>query len=295
MTLGNALRRGKHYGMLGRKATARGARTVIDGAYRVAGRARPYRFSVERHRDKYGSLPRMYFLHRSAPHSTAAAQDVPRRIFCFWTGDNDLTPGRTTGLREIERHQEGLEVILITPHNLTHWVADEHPLHPSFAHLSLVHRSDYLRAYFMAVHGGGYTDIKTPRHPWQSAFDRITEDPELWLVGYPERSSRSCGGDDHTKLGRDIHRRYGSLVGFGAFIMRGGTPFAWEWLQEIERRLDYYSAELGQNPGNTWGDNPDYPLRWIEIGSDVFHPLQLKYLDHVRQDDHVLPRLEGHR
>lgn len=217
----DVLRRGKHLGLLAGKATTRRAREVIDTGYRMADRARPYTFSVERHLDKYNDLARMYFLNRSSPIHQEIQEAVPRRIFCFWTGENDLTPGRKDGLNEIRRVQDGMEIILVTPANLSTWISDDHPLHPSYDQLSLVHRSDYLRAYFMAIHGGGYTDIKTPLNSWHSGFLRMDKEPHCWILGYPQRSSRSCGGDDHTKLGRDIHRRYGSLVGFGAFIMRG--------------------------------------------------------------------------
>lgn len=289
----HALRKVKHRAFLTRRAVSRTARRSIDTGYRVYDRALPYRFDPETHRDRYGSYPRMYFLHRYAPQYERIQEEVPRRIFAFWTGENALSANRERCLREMRQVHDDLEIVLVTPENLNSWVLEEFPLHPAYRHLSLIHRSDYLRAYFMAHHGGGYADIKTPTHSWSAAFDALQASPDTWLAGYPERSSRSCGGDDYTRLGRDIHRHYGSLVGFGGFIMRGRTPFGYEWMQELNRRLDYFHEELAQHPGGVWGDTPGYPLRWVDVGSDVFHPLQLKYLQHVTQREDILPVLAG--
>ncbi len=269
-------------------------RRTIDLGYRTQSAIRPYHFDLDRHRDAYGDVPRMYFLHRSAPDRPQRSKTVRQRIFCFWTGDNALTPGRKRGLQALRSSQPDTEVVLVTARTLKDWILPDHPLHVCYESLSLVHRSDYLRAYFMAYFGGGYTDIKRPTGNWLQRFEMF-RDPTVWLAGYAEKSSRSCGGDDHTKLGQDIHRNYGRLVSISAFIMRSGTPFACEWLQEVERRLDYYQEDLLQHPGGTWGDEPGYPLRWIEIGSDVYHPLQLKCLEHVRRSQALLPVLEGHR
>ena len=54
----------------------------------------------------------------------------------------------------------GVKVILITPNNLDKYILKDYPLHKSYKYLSEVHKSDYLRTYFMHHYGGGYTDIK---------------------------------------------------------------------------------------------------------------------------------------
>lgn len=61
--------------------------------------------------------------------------------------------------------QKTIPFHLITLDSLPPWIDPEIPLHPSFDHLSTIHRSDYLRCYFMHVHGGGYTDIKQSPTP----------------------------------------------------------------------------------------------------------------------------------
>lgn len=288
------LRAAKHKLWLASKRLRGRKVAVIDRAYRHYDRLVPYTFSIESHRDRYGALPRLYFLHRDPPNELAGVlEPAPRRIFCFWTGSNPLSEARRQALKDLS--ETGAIVELITPANLPAWILSDHPLHPRYEQLSLNHRSDYLRAYFMLHHGGGYSDIKSPLGNWMEAFDLLDESDESWLVGYPELSSRSCGGDDHTALGRDIHRRFARLAGIACIIMKPRTPFAAEWVREIERRLDYYDEELAHHPGGMWGEGPGYPLRWIELGSDIYHPLQLKYHQHVLQSRALLPAFGGQR
>lgn len=58
-------------------------------------------------------------------------------------------------------------IVLITPNNLANYVKE--PLHEAFSYLSLTHKADYLRCYFMHYFGGGYTDIKAHFKSWQGA------------------------------------------------------------------------------------------------------------------------------
>jgi hypothetical protein len=277
-----------------RKRARRRYITARDVAFAAYDRRFPYSLDVERHRDSWGNMPRMYFLHRDPPPGTDTSRPAPDTIFCLWTGDNPMTPAREAGLASIRAHNPDLEVVLVTPQNLHEYIRPERPLHRAYENLSLNHRSDYLRAYVMHHFGGGYSDIKQTDHSWRGPLERLNSTPQLWAVGYPEISSSSCGGRDPL-LGPDIRRHYSSLIGCAAYVLRPGTPFTAEWLRELDRRLDYYDDELAITPGNTWGDNPGYPLAWIELGSDVFHPLQLKYLEHIAQDRALLPHLDDHR
>ncbi|MFC9717973.1 hypothetical protein, partial [Micrococcus luteus] len=63
------------------------------------------------------------------------------------------------------------------------------------------------------------------------------------------------------------------------------SPFTAEWLNEVERRLDYYHRDLRSHPArDPYGREGGYPITWIGIGADVYQPLQLKYLNHVEVD-----------
>ena len=59
-----------------------------------------------------------------------------------------------------------IPVLLVTPDDLAAYVLPEHPLHEAYEGLSFVHRSDYLRCYFLNFHGGGYADIKPFHTGW---------------------------------------------------------------------------------------------------------------------------------
>lgn len=289
-----AARRLKHQGLVERRRVKRGYVASRNVAFTVYDALVPYTFRPERHRDRFGNLPRMYFLDRPSPPGTETNRAVPHCIYALWTGDNELTAGRKLGLSSL-RITNGDDVIsLVTRENLADFIVKDSPLHPAYRFLSLNHRSDYLRAYLMHHHGGGYSDIKPCRNSWDPAFQQIQRDETLWVVGYQEVGSDRCGGRD-PRLGHEIRRRYRSLVGFGAFICRPNTPLTAEWLREVNRRMDYYSGALAECPGDTWGENPGYPIGWIELGFDIFNPLQLKYLQHIGQNHCVLPQLNDHR
>ena len=80
----------------------------------------------------------------------------------------------------------GVPVVLVTPENLPQFIQPNAPLHPAFEYLSLVHKSDYLRCYFMHHLGGGYSDIKPCRHNWLASFEQLEASP-AYAIGYPER------------------------------------------------------------------------------------------------------------
>lgn len=172
---------------------------------------------------------------------------MPARVFCFWTGDNDMSANRVRNLRQM-REAIGLPVELVTPDTLYHWVKDDWPLHPAYGYLSLVHRSDYLRAYFLHHHGGAYCDIKGPTPRWDRALKDVEGDRRVWFVGAPHRSSGHVAALPGA-LGADLRLWHGQIPGNLACLCRSHTPLTLEWLTEVERRLDYYLPQLREFPG----------------------------------------------
>lgn len=290
MSMRDALREVKHKAWVaqlstresGSKLTARGR----DVAYRSVYSGRSFDFSSRNYRRS--------FLHWDAPPTTEeTVPDLPRRVFCFWTGDNPLTPARRQSL-DVMRERMGVDVLLVTPETLGDFVTREAPLHRAYEHLSLNHRSDYLRAYFMHHHGGGYSDIKQPTSDWSAHFDRMRELPRTWLLGYPEFSSLWVATYPG-RLGRDLRRWHATLPGGGAYISRPRTPLTTEWLAEIDRRLDYYADLLSAHPGGTWGRDPKYPVSWNRLSAQVLQPLALKFHDRIAVDAALRPIVTGHR
>lgn len=253
-----------------------------DGAYRLLERRRPFRWSPQ-----MGAGSPQHGFHPGP----ASGGPVVRRIFLLWTGDNEMPPTRRNAVELLRRTQPGTEVILITPDNLGEWLVPGHPLHPAYEHLSLVHRSDYLRAYLMHHHGGGYSDVKVPKASWGPAWDRIESDPDMLAIGYSETTSAGTG-QPHPSLGPLVRRHYSRLLGMCAFIMRPGTTLSEQWLREVESVLDRESEALRRTPGGVWGDVAGYPLRWTELLGDILHPWMLVHAEWLGHCGNLLPDVD---
>ena len=248
---------------------------------------RPYHYVAARYagpsRGKEGH--ELAFLHMDPPADTSPSE-LPRRVFVLWTGENQMTANRA---RNFDRLREVIEVpvVLITPASLQEWLVPGHPLHPAYKYLSLVHRSDYLRAYLMHHHGGGYIDLKAPIGSWEAAFDRAQADPTAWVTAYGEVNAKASARFPGP-MGRDIALYWKQLVGPGAMIVRSHTPFTGEWLREVERRLGSLAGRLAENPGDVRLGGSGYPVSWIDLLGKVYQPLQLKYFHHIRVDNDLL-------
>lgn len=205
------------------------------------------------------------------------------RIYIFWTGDNELTENRKNSL-DVLRKKSGVEVVLITPQNLKQYIVPEFPLHPAYEYLSYVHRADYLRAYFMHYHGGGYCDIKAIKYSWKEAFMKLNRDKDKWILGYPEVAPSAIPFREG-RLGKDLKKHYYRLIGNGAFIAKPESLITRDWIKQIHFVLDQKFDLLKINPGDARGKNKGYPLEWSEILGQIFQPILLKYNDRVLIDE----------
>ena len=225
---------------------------------------------------------------------------VPERVFCLWLGGKPRSEARSRQLTLL-RKGVGVPVQLVTEENLDEWVRPGHPLHPASHGLTVMHLADYLRAYLVAHHGGGYADIKAPSASWRTAFDLINTG-SVDLVGYavPDPSNVARFGlpadvplsaavrplTYRHLLYRRLHRR---LAGGGAFIVRQGSPIAREYIDRVEtvltqsaHRLDPErvtcadgSREVGLDVYR--GKLSGYPLSWGALCMDVLQPVSLKH------------------
>ena len=284
----NFARQVKHSGFVASKRASRTYEELrwrgISAFSRSYSRRTLYEFDPSRYRRS--------FVVRSAPADTSSS-DFPRRVFAVWTGNNDLTPHRA---RNLDRLMDtlGVPLELVTPSTVDQWVVPGEPPHSAYKHLSLVHRSDYLRAYLLHHHGGGYVDIKNPLGSWLGAFEAMEADPGVWVSGYGEinakASTRMPG-----PMGRDIALHYPRLIGTSAILARSHTAFTGEWLREVNRRMDYYAGQLSEFPGGARGEACGYPISWTHLLGRVYQPLQLKYLERVRVDDSLLLEFENYQ
>ncbi len=204
-----------------------------------------------------------------------AIQEIPRVVYCCWTGNNEMSPDRARALDALIK-TISIEVVVITPYNLPNYILPEYPLHKGYDYLSLIQKSDYLRCYLMHHYGGGYTDIKLFNRSWGPAFDLLDSSPDKWVVGYREIGKRGAALVEGN-MGTDLKKHWHLLLGNCSFICRPRTPFTSEWYSELHRRMDFFYDDLVKNPGDAFGKNAGYPIPWAYIMGHIFHPLCLKY------------------
>lgn len=200
---------------------------------------------------------------------------MSNNIFVFWTDNNEMTQNRLSSIQQLKSTSE-CEVILIDKNNLSNYLVDEHPLHPSYQYLSAVHRADYLRTYFMHFYGGGYSDIKKTRGSWKKAFEKLYNS-DTWIIGYKE----IYGGNAPTV---DV-KLCNILIGNGSYICKKNTLLTTEWYSKMLKVLDTKLHELkmypAKHPRDAQSKNSKYPIGWTEILGNIFHPLIIKYNNKV--------------
>lgn len=282
------MRQVKHAGFVASKRSRAAMKTtstqLTSALWHDQEARRPYVYAA--------GMYRRSFLNWDADHSEGQGE-VPRRIFTLWTGDGPLPDVRQRGLDALRDVQHGIEIVLVTPKNVHEWIVPGHDLHPAYENLSLVHRSDYLRAYLLHHHGGGYSDVKAPNHHWGPAFDQLAQD-NLWLVGYPERSTQWVAQLPR-KLGLDLKRNYRIVPGGSALVARADSTFTREWMAELERRLDYLGPLLEQNPGGVRNEVLEYPVSWNDLLAKITHPLALKHHGRIAVREALLPDIVSYR
>lgn len=244
----------------------------------------PYKFDKNRYPDLFLSKDHYPF--------SDVASKVDKVIYCFWTGENEMSDNRKKGYESLMENS-GLEVKLITPKNVESYILPEHPLHHAYDNLSLVHKSDYLRCYFMHFHGGGYCDIKPNFKNWSKAFQLISENENCYILGTTEADGISMGRDQGI-IDTDLQKNYLSCVGTCAFICRSNTRFTTEWYTELLNRMDGFAEELAKFPGDVKGRNPGYPVTLHGVLSQIFAPLCLKFRHNVIHHD-IFPTRDNYQ
>lgn len=225
---------------------------------------------------------------------------VDRRVFCLWLGGHPMSDARRGQLARL-REGVGVDVELVTEADLPRWTLSGRPLHPAWVGLTAMHQADYLRAYLVACHGGGYADIKTPSADWVSSFD-LVDSGAVDCVGYPvpgPSNAARFGLPPDVTLGCAFRpalyrhllyrRRHKRLLGGGAFIMRHGSAIASDYLAGVEAVLDRVGERLSVErvvgsdgtrlPGFEVyrGELAGYPLTWGAMCMDVLQPIGLRH------------------
>lgn len=197
---------------------------------------------------------------------------IPKNIFCFWTGNNQITENRKQCLYNIMQTSMS-NVKFIDNNTIKKYILDSYPLHEAYQYLSEVHKADYLRMYFMHFYGGGYTDIKRQSGSWNESFDLLANNSELFGIGYQEID----GGVAYLP----VQHYWKLLIGNGAYIFRPNTEFTKKWYNDVNKLLDDKLEQLKKCPATHTRDCKEsgngYPIEWNEMLGRIFHRLNYEY------------------
>jgi hypothetical protein len=205
-----------------------------------------------------------------------------RIIWCFWTGDNEMSDQRRRCLDNMEQTTR-CNVVLVTKAALHDFLCPDHPLHTAYQYLSETHMADYLRAYFMYHYGGGYSDIKMQTGSWVESFEAMEVNQEMIGIGYREVP----GGVPlylRTESGSPLSACWQLLIGNGAYIFRRDTDFLRLWFARLHQVLDQESQALKLHPARFPQDSrtaSGYPLLWSQILADIFSPLCYQFSENI--------------
>lgn len=190
---------------------------------------------------------------------------VPRKVFCFWTGRNQMSETRADCLRSM-RENLGVPIELVTWRDLDRYILPEAPLHSGFKYLSCIHKSDYLRCYFAHFYGGGYADIKpyTSANNWSICFDIIDSHSEIEVIGQPEFLDGTPVKEFNTPF------NVVNLVSVSYFITRPRSTFTTEWYERLLRKMDNYLPALRSHPATEPLGGVGYPVHWVALLGDIF-------------------------
>lgn len=229
-------------------------------------------------------------------HNITYIHGIPKVVFICWFGTESnpnpqMSPNRFDAFKSIVKHIR-VPIILITDENVDCFIKYGHPIHPAFKYLSGVHKSDYIRCYLLMHYGGGYHDIKFRDSAWTSCWDEDNwlEDKNIWMYG---RKEKNMGAIGHPPGEDGIKTMYDKLATMCWIICKPNTPYLIELNNSINSILDKHIDALkqcpGENPGGYYSENPFsmadpniYPIRWLELLGEIFHPLMLKYTDHIK-------------
>lgn len=250
----------------------------LEPLFRAAHRVRPPRFDPN-------DWPGTHLVH-DEPLEPRPLEPLPRRIYCFWTGDNPMSANRARSVQALRDANPTIDVVLVTAANLQAFLVPEGTLHPAYEHLSSIHRADYLQCYMAHFHGGGTADIKRPTAGWASVFDRM-DGTDAWMAGYRVPVRLMTPNMPDPALEKTMRRFSEIRLGQCAYLNRPRTPLTREWWRALNLTLDSYAHSLEQNPGNARGDNPGYPLHLNAILAQLVDPLEVKYREHLMYDQRL--------
>lgn len=236
---------------------------------------------VEMPRSTSFRVDHLFHPRRNENDSVQELEPCPKVLWIAWTGPNKMTEVRENALSILRKCNSGLEIRFVTPETLSQWEIAESPLLPEYQRLGYTHRSDYLRAYLLHHYGGVWADVKPLAHDLSFLVDALNSDPTLMVAAPAERKpwnvSPMCG-----PFGEEQRKWFDRLPWQSVMALRPFTPFSAEWLNEVERRVRYFSDLLDLTDGEPRNEqDPEYPIPWDQLMGAVFYPLAMKYSEFI--------------
>jgi hypothetical protein len=214
-----------------------------------------------------------------------------RIIWSYWTGDNEMSWERKVSLETLKEKCE-CDHRLITLENLDEYILEDDPLHEGYQYLSLTHKSDYLRSYFLYHYGGGYSDIKAYDFDWIPYWEEL-EGSDKDFMGSQEVHESHVASDNFL-----VRNYFDKLATVRCLIFKSKTEFAKEWKKRTNDKMDevldqlkiqdglYHPRATGAGPGvqagvfGEYGNWPtEYPVLWNALLGKILHQLQYENLD----------------
>lgn len=205
-------------------------------------------------------------------------------IYQFWTSDNAITPNRIAALNT-SKSVFGVECRLLYKDDIEKMILPDFPLHPAYKYLSAIHKSDYLRSYFMNFYGGGYADIKffSTDNNWKQCFELIENNNEIDIIGQHEVPNGS--GIVYLNTLDNLNK----ILSNCWFICKAHSKFTEEWYKRVQLKLDQRYDILKRYPATDIFGGLNYPIRWGEIQCEIFHALcQETYQDNPNRINNSL-------
>lgn len=235
------------------------------------------------------------------PEDLSYKHGVPFVIWCYWEGE-PMSGNRLLSFSYLTQNI-GVPVCLITPENINLFIKKEHPLPVAYPHLSIVHRSDYIRAYLLHHYGGGWHDIKATEVSYADVWHQFQDDA-IWIIGKAETKKGAAKVYDID--GRYMPDNYEKLIAVPSWVGRANTPLSEQLLSGIEQLINNYAKILSCYPSkhprdkkitaksplkrllqiikfHYQGRSTNYPLEWTLFGN-IFHPCILLHQAHVSRN-----------
>lgn len=279
-------RRAKHHAFLLQRSLVKSVDRRLDIRRDAYPKFDPYVYDPGAYQAQVGdtvvptswTFPVNHLLHPPTRTSGSPKGQAPNVAYVFWTGENDMPQTRQTALEGLRGQNPEINIELVTPNNLSDYVVKHAPLHPAYEYLSFVHRSDYLRSYFMHFHGGAYVDLKPLSGPISHLITQVNSSENVWACG-PSELSKFNSSPSTGRLGRDQRKYYRQCIAQYMFAFKPGSSWTYDWYAEVQRRMSYFQDLLVTNPAqDAYGRLGGYPVPWNSLHGIIFTPLALKYI-----------------